>query len=402
MVKPAAVAAVLLAVPALALSACSPHQNPSSSPGTNPPVWTGSTSPSASLTQPANGDGQKLTAQLSTADGKPVADGDVRLHRWLCDSHRRDDRRRHPDSRLPRDAHPCGRQVRAELGGPDGRSARRLLVRRWTLPGARSHHPSRERRPQLARGPVQRRGEAGHHHRRVHRRAAARRAGHRDHHPRQMRTISPTSRTATPRATVPQVRTRRRWPPATPASGWLAVSLPASKPLANRRIDFATSPRPTLGVEWEFALVDSETRDLSNEAATVIAEIGENPHVHKELLRNTVEFVTGVCETTPEAMEDLRSTLVNACEIVRGHGMELFCAGTHPFAQMVVAEADRRAPVCRTDQAHPVVGQTDVDLGSACARGDLVCAQGNGDHLVAAQPLSASAGAVRIVAVLGR
>ena len=39
-----------------------------------------------------------------------------------------------------------------------------------------------------------------------------------------------------------------------------------------------------------------ETRDLSNEAAAVIAEIGENPHVHKELLRNTVEVVTGICD----------------------------------------------------------------------------------------------------------
>ena len=87
------------------------------------------------------------------------------------------------------------------------------------------------------------------------------------------------------------------------------MSLPASKPLAKRRIDFAASPRPTVGVEWEFALVDAETRDLSNEAATVIAEIGENPRVHKELLRNTVEFVTGMCDNTPQAMEDLRSTL---------------------------------------------------------------------------------------------
>src|SRR6516225_5198402 len=103
---------------------------------------------------------------------------------------------------------------------------------------------------------------------------------------------------------------RRRWPPATPASGWLAVSLPASEPLARPRIDFASSPRPTVGVEWEFALVDHETRDLSNEAATVIAEIGENPRVHKELLRNTVEFVTGVCDNTSQAIEDLRSTLL--------------------------------------------------------------------------------------------
>ena len=67
----------------------------------------------------------------------------------------------------------------------------------------------------------------------------------------------------------------------------------------HERIDFAGSYRPTVGVEWEFALVDAETRDLSNEAAAVIAELGENPHVHKELLRNTVEIVTGICENRP-------------------------------------------------------------------------------------------------------
>ena len=32
-------------------------------------------------------------------------------------------------------------------------------------------------------------------------------------------------------------------------------------------------------------------------------------------------------------MADLRSTLVSTREVVRGRGMELFCAGTHPFAQ---------------------------------------------------------------------
>ena len=69
-----------------------------------------------------------------------------------------------------------------------------------------------------------------------------------------------------------------------------------SAPASRHRIDFAGSARPTLGVEWEFALVDAETRDLSNEAAAVIAEIGENPRVHKELLRNTVEVVTGICD----------------------------------------------------------------------------------------------------------
>lgn len=100
-----------------------------------------------------------------------------------------------------------------------------------------------------------------------------------------------------------------------------------------QRIDFAGSVRPTIGVEWEFALVDPETRELSNEAAAVIAEIGESPRVHKELLRNTVEIVTGICDNAGEAMDDLRATLGPARQIVRDRGMELFCAGTHPFAK---------------------------------------------------------------------
>jgi glutamate---cysteine ligase / carboxylate-amine ligase len=121
----------------------------------------------------------------------------------------------------------------------------------------------------------------------------------------------------------------------------------------NSRIDFAGSSRPTVGVEWEFALVDAQTRDLSNEAAAVIAEIGENPHVHKELLRNTVEIVTGICENTAQAMDDLRSTLLPARRVVRDRGMELFCAGTHPFAKwsaQKLTDAPRYAELIKRTQ----------------------------------------------------
>lgn len=125
----------------------------------------------------------------------------------------------------------------------------------------------------------------------------------------------------------------------------------ASRPAG--RIDFAGSARPTLGVEWEFALVDAVTGELSNEAAAVIAEIGGTPHVHKELLRNTVEVVTGVCDTVPEAMADLRSTLTAVRQVVRARGMELFCAGTHPFAQwssQQLTEAPRYAELIKRTQ----------------------------------------------------
>jgi carboxylate-amine ligase len=131
--------------------------------------------------------------------------------------------------------------------------------------------------------------------------------------------------------------------------------VPASAPTSRARahIDFAGSPRPTIGVEWEFALVDAQTRDLSNEATTVIAEIGENPCVHKELLRNTVEVVSGVCDNTAQAMEDLRTTLKPARQIVRDRGMELFCAGTHPFARwstQKLTDAPRYAELIKRTQ----------------------------------------------------
>lgn len=79
--------------------------------------------------------------------------------------------------------------------------------------------------------------------------------------------------------------------------------------------------------------MDNQTRDLSNEAGAVIAEIGENPRVHKELLRNTIEVVTGICDNAAEVADDLRETLASARRIVRERGMELFCAGSHPFAR---------------------------------------------------------------------
>ncbi|QZY29761.1 glutamate--cysteine ligase [Nocardioides coralli] len=103
------------------------------------------------------------------------------------------------------------------------------------------------------------------------------------------------------------------------------------------RIDFHASPRPTLGVEWEFALVDRETRDLSNSAAALFEAAGgglDDPRkLHKELLRNTVEIVTGVCDTVSEALEDLRGTLGVVLPAAERLGVDLFGAGTHPFAE---------------------------------------------------------------------
>lgn len=102
-------------------------------------------------------------------------------------------------------------------------------------------------------------------------------------------------------------------------------------------VQFTGSPRPTLGVEWEIALVDRTTRDLSNNAAVVfdkVAEIaGETPRLTKEFLRNTVELVTDVHDTVAEAVDDLTESLSLLRRAAAPLGLELMCAGTHPFAQ---------------------------------------------------------------------
>ncbi len=105
-----------------------------------------------------------------------------------------------------------------------------------------------------------------------------------------------------------------------------------------RTVAWNSSPRPTLGVEWEIALVDRRTRDLSSTASAILDEIGDlratdgRPMLTRELLRNTVELVSGVHDTAAAAVEEL----VGAMSVVRRAAdplkVDLFCAGTHPFA----------------------------------------------------------------------
>ena len=102
------------------------------------------------------------------------------------------------------------------------------------------------------------------------------------------------------------------------------------------RIDFHASPEPTLGVEWELAIVDRDTRDLVSAAESLADLAGgrlEHPErLHKELLRNTVEVVSGICTTAGEAVADLTDTLGVVMTAADELGVDLMGAGAHPFA----------------------------------------------------------------------
>ena len=102
-------------------------------------------------------------------------------------------------------------------------------------------------------------------------------------------------------------------------------------------IEFADSLEPTLGVEWEFALVDKRSRDLVNAASELFDLVsrrhGPQPRIHKELLRNTVELTTGICRTTGEALDELAAMIDLVRPLADELGVDLYSAGTHPFAE---------------------------------------------------------------------
>ena len=75
--------------------------------------------------------------------------------------------------------------------------------------------------------------------------------------------------------------------------------------------------------------------------------------VHRELLRNTVELVTGICESVPQAVDDLRESRDAVRRVARQRGLEIFSAGTYPFARWYdqeVSEGERYATLIERTQ----------------------------------------------------
>ncbi|NYE95205.1 carboxylate-amine ligase [Psychromicrobium silvestre] len=127
-------------------------------------------------------------------------------------------------------------------------------------------------------------------------------------------------------------------------------------------IQFGESAQSTLGVEWELALVDSQTGELTPKADALLSVINqehpelqaddEHPHIKRELLLNTLELVTGVCHTVAEAKADLSRSLATVREAGARHDVDLMCSGTHPFSQ------SRSQPVTDKDRYAKLIDRT--------------------------------------------
>jgi carboxylate-amine ligase len=100
-------------------------------------------------------------------------------------------------------------------------------------------------------------------------------------------------------------------------------------------------------------LVDRQTRELRGEAAEVLEAmtaargldpaLHEHPRAKHELLQNTVELVTGICETVGDATRDLQQTVEELRTFTEPRGLGLMCAGTHPSTSWATQEVSPKA-----------------------------------------------------------
>lgn len=105
------------------------------------------------------------------------------------------------------------------------------------------------------------------------------------------------------------------------------------------QVEFAASARSTVGIEWELMLVDPATGELVGRGPEIIAQVSgsarpDDRHTATaELLTNTVEVTSGIGRAVPEAIDDIAAAIAAVRAAADPLGVELMCAGSHPFAQ---------------------------------------------------------------------
>lgn len=100
-------------------------------------------------------------------------------------------------------------------------------------------------------------------------------------------------------------------------------------------VRFAGNDHPTLGVEIELNLVDSETMALRSEIAAVLGALPEEmlASIKPELMQCYLEINTGVCRDVKSVKKDLTTKIRAVQDAAARSNLKLFWGATHPFSQ---------------------------------------------------------------------
>lgn len=104
------------------------------------------------------------------------------------------------------------------------------------------------------------------------------------------------------------------------------------------KLEFASSARSSVGIEWEIMLADPASGDLVGRAPELLEALeaeseSERHTVTGELLTNTIEVTSGVGDSVAHAIDDIANAITAVRSATDPAGIELLSAGSHPFAQ---------------------------------------------------------------------
>jgi carboxylate-amine ligase len=114
-------------------------------------------------------------------------------------------------------------------------------------------------------------------------------------------------------------------------------------------IEFARSPKLTLGVEVELQVLDWKTHALCSGASRLLRHLAKSPRlddarIKPEIFQSMIEINTGICDTTSHVRLDLARALGQLRSAGESLGLEFASAGTHAFSSYedrVVFPAER-------------------------------------------------------------
>lgn len=101
----------------------------------------------------------------------------------------------------------------------------------------------------------------------------------------------------------------------------------------------------TIGIEEEYQIIDPKTGELSS-AIDLLLEDGKDKlgnQITTEMMQCQIEVGTRVCESLPEAREQLIQIRKTVYEIAQKRGLTLIAAGTHPYSKWDEQDITSRA-----------------------------------------------------------
>ena len=99
-------------------------------------------------------------------------------------------------------------------------------------------------------------------------------------------------------------------------------------------VEFHSSLRSTIGIEWELHVIDRDTLELSSASPALVAAVGggKTRPIRPEFLSCTIEIVSQPRTTIRAGLEDLRGRLDQILEAGEKLNVTVIGAGSHPFS----------------------------------------------------------------------